>query len=471
MGNSHRNPPNSRLIFLFPVGGILMAKASRTPPAFFFIALLLLATAAAAVAAAVLDDSENKSSLGGLFWATAKEEADLLAKAAASSAEERDEFEGGFSSLDSMLQWAIGHSDPTKLKEKAQDAQQLSANELAKRQQEIKPESAWPMAMNHDMLAEVCLALKTNWQASPLTALSWSGGWELMEKLKMPSDAELMQIAISDLNNSSTSLDDRHRALNELLTLVEPIDNANASDVSDLNKLGGLVAVIQELNNVEPEIRTTSAWILGKASQNNPVVQKQVLQLGALPKLMLMVKSNFTEEAIKALYAVSAVIRNNIAGQELFYAEAGHLILQDIMSNSNTDIRLRRKSVFLVADLAESELEQLERRSKAQLPFFGDRLFLKSVVDLMKAADLDLQEKVYTVVHILLQLNTMEALVLKDFCDLGGALERMRERLQELMTEEFQKDYARDLESLRKEVEDIFHRKLEKKCGPFVSEF
>jgi len=43
----------------------------------------------------------------------------------------------------------------------------------------------------------------------------------------MPSDAELMRIAISDLNNVSTSLEDRHRALQELLELVESIDNAN----------------------------------------------------------------------------------------------------------------------------------------------------------------------------------------------------------------------------------------------------
>jgi hsp70-interacting protein len=41
-----------------------------------------------------------------------------------------------------------------------------------------------------------------------------------------------------------------------------------------------------------------------------------------------MVRSNFVEEAIKALYAVSALIRNNMDGQELFYREAGELMLQ-----------------------------------------------------------------------------------------------------------------------------------------------
>lgn len=43
----------------------------------------------------------------------------------------------------------------------------------------------------------------------------------------MPSDAQLMQIAIDDLNNSTLSLEDHRRALQELLILVEPIDNAN----------------------------------------------------------------------------------------------------------------------------------------------------------------------------------------------------------------------------------------------------
>lgn len=52
---------------------------------------------------------------------------------------------------------------------------------------------------------------------------------ELMEKLKMPSDAQLMQTALNDLNNSSLSLEDQHRALEELLILVEPIDNSNGN--------------------------------------------------------------------------------------------------------------------------------------------------------------------------------------------------------------------------------------------------
>lgn len=67
------------------------------------------------------------------------------------------------------------------------------------------------------------------------------------------------------------------------------------------------------------------------------------------------------------------------------------LVLQDLLSNSGIDIRLRRKAVFLVGDLVEC---QLENTHKTELPFFSNRLFLKSVVDLTGSTDLDLQEKV-----------------------------------------------------------------------------
>ncbi|KNA23024.1 hypothetical protein SOVF_028410 [Spinacia oleracea] len=381
------------------------------------ILILSLIIVISATVAWASDAKVNKSALG-LFWSTGKEEGELFRKTQSEESEAldgNDELDGGFSSLDGMLQWAIGHSDPAKLKEGAKSVQHLSDDELKKRQIEIK---------------------------------------ELMEKLKMPSDAELMKIAIDDLNNSSTTLENRLLALEEILTLVEPIDNAN-----DLGKLGGLAAVIRQLDNVEPDVRKLAAWVLGKASQNNPVVQKQVLDFGILAKLVKMVRSDVVDEATKALYAVSALIRNNQNGQEIFYAEAGDLMLKDILSNSTFDIRLRRKCVFLISDLAVS---QLENADKAELPFFRDHVFLRAIVNLTSSDDLDLQEKALDAIKNLLQLRTISASALKDFCALDKALERMRLQLQQLMEDEDQRDYAQDVEILRREVELIFYKKLEK---------
>ncbi|KAI3700647.1 hypothetical protein L2E82_45310 [Cichorium intybus] len=56
----------------------------------------------------------------------------------------------------------------------------------------------------------------------------------------------------------------------------------------DLHKFGGLALVIQGLSNSDPGIRVACAWIVGKASQNNPIVQKQVL---LTVKNLLMLKS------------------------------------------------------------------------------------------------------------------------------------------------------------------------------------
>lgn len=325
-----------------------------------------------------------------------------------------DKIDGGFSSLDSMLQWAIGHSDPEKLKEEAKDVQRLSANELQKRQLELK---------------------------------------ELMERLKTPSDADLMKIAITDLNNSSTSVEDRQRALDELSVLVEHVDNAN-----DLNKVGGLVAVVRELDSSEPEIRQTSAWVLGKASQNNILVQNQILELGVLQVLIKMVESSYTEEAIKALYAISSLIRNNEHGQELFFIANGDAMLHDVIKNSSIDIRLQKKATLLVADLADYQFHNKENNKPS---FLTDRLLLKSVVDLALSFDLDLQEKALQAVKSLLQHTNTNALDFKDFCALDEVLDTIKGRLEKLILNEEYHDYAKEIESVREEVYMIYHRKLE----------
>ncbi|KAJ4832893.1 hypothetical protein Tsubulata_026353, partial [Turnera subulata] len=65
----------------------------------------------------------------------------------------------------------------------------------------------------------------------------------------------------------------------------------------------------------------------------------------------------FAEEAIKALSTVSALNRNNLAGQEIFYVAAGDMMLQ----------------------------------KELNLLFFSSCLLLKSLVDLTAMTDLDLE--------------------------------------------------------------------------------
>ncbi|KAL2609933.1 hypothetical protein R1flu_028506 [Riccia fluitans] len=317
-----------------------------------------------------------------------------LAFAADDTVERETEVELAITSIDSMLQWAIGHADPEKLRGSAQEVQRLTPQEVEKRRAEIR---------------------------------------ELMENLKMSSDADLMKVAIADLHNVSLSVEARKRALEELLILVEPIDNAN-----DLNKLGGLVTVIKELDREEVELRAAAAAVLAVASQNNPVVQAQVrtrlirlenlmvpitlLRYGVLPKLMKMVRSSSSEEATKAFHAVSAIIRNYPSGHEVFYRNGGILLLMELMSNENMDTRLQKKALSLVADLAEQRIEALDA--------------LKSLHKVSRSVRETLQK----------------------VCRVEVVLEQLELYFQKLTSEPDQEraEYIRDLEELRRELTELF---------------
>ncbi|KMZ73584.1 hypothetical protein ZOSMA_146G00620 [Zostera marina] len=370
---------------------------------FLFITLLIITKASSH-----LDNGSSASEWEGLLSSASND------PSIDHTDEDHQQFTAGFSSLDGMLQWAIGHSDPATLKEKSNHVQSLSSDDIMERQTQIK---------------------------------------DLMGKLRTPSDGELMKIAIADLNNSSIiSLEDHQRALDELLILVEPIHNAN-----DLDKLGGLIAVIQGLYDSHSNIRITSAWIIGKACQNNPLVQNQALGHGCLPKLMKMVKSRDSEEGGKALYAVSSLIRNNDGGQQIFYAENGELMVQDIISNFSIDGRLRKKAMYLVADLVDYKLEHMDNLNT---PFFSNHLLLKSIVNHMSSSDPDLQEKALLAIRSLITLDYIEAVMLKDVCNLDVSLELMRQQLEHFMIVEDQKDFAIDMEILRRDVDVIFQKKL-----------
>ncbi|KAG2634234.1 hsp70 nucleotide exchange factor FES1-like [Panicum virgatum] len=397
---------------------------AKQPRRYRLPAILAAAVAAALLlfsqAVVALEKGTNRSSLLGQprQWSTGTDEAEILAEAEArgrgrvggdSAAGEQG---GEFESLDSMLQWAIGNSDPDKLREKAAELETLSADELLKRQMEIK---------------------------------------ELMEKLKMPSDAEFMKTAIADLNNSSVSLEERQRALQELLVLVEPIDNAN-----DLEKLGGLIPLIQELNNADEGIRTTSAWVLGKASQNNVLVQNQILGYGALKRLVNMGYSSSAAEAAKALYAISSLIRDNEHGQELFLSENGYAMLQHILSTDGNNVRLQKKVVSLLAYVADFQLST----GKSQASLLSNHLFIKSVVDMISAPDIDLQEKALLAAKSLLQLTSDDAVDLQKFSGLDDSLYALRVQLDELTSHEERREYALEVEILRREVQILFQQKF-----------
>lgn len=370
---------------------------------------ILLPLAFLCVLVVLAVDKEDSFNVSSLHWATSTD-ADNLQSHREYNFEDvahDADADGGFSSLESMLQWAIGHSDPATLKEAAQVVQNLTDTELSSRQSAIKG---------------------------------------LLE-LQMPSDADLMKIAIADLQNATLLVEDRYRALQELLELVESIDNANG-----LHKLGGLVVVVEELNREEEGLRILAAWILGKASQNNGVVQDQLLELGVLPRLIQMARSSSAEEAVKALYALSAVIRNHPLGQEHFYLHKGASLLEDLMKDASSGIRLRRKSLFLVADLAE----QQKQFGGTLVKYKPSKGYLMSVVSLVVEEDLDTQEKALMAIRSLSDLSSSTHNLLRHECGVESALDKLQLQLDVLLQSDDHLDFVKDLQLLCQNVRSMF---------------
>eukprot|EP00271_Cylindrocystis_brebissonii_P005257 TRINITY_DN17206_c0_g1_i1.p1 TRINITY_DN17206_c0_g1~~TRINITY_DN17206_c0_g1_i1.p1 ORF type:complete len:443 (-),score=85.01 TRINITY_DN17206_c0_g1_i1:1-1329(-) len=327
-----------------------------------------------------------------------------------------------FSNMESMLHWAIENSDKEQLAAAAKSVSPMTPEEISLRRHHIK---------------------------------------EVMDAMKMPSDAELMTTAIADVKNAShLSVDEVLRALQELLQLVEPIDNAN-----DLHTLGGLLALADVLTHSDTRVRALTAWVLGTAAQNNPKLQQQYIDIGLLSALLNLAASAVdAEESSKALFALSAAIRNHEAAQEVFYAEGGTGLLIRFM-NPESDARLRRKAVILVGALAEQlsedsgalNIEESQQRRKAARDQLHSKTLLDSVLSLVvQVEDTVLLEKALVTLQSLVlssRGDSSQHLSLKGY-GAESALERCQELLQELRStgDVEQQENVDDLEMLRREV-------------------
>eukprot|EP00850_Spirogloea_muscicola_P012205 SM000078S22064 [mRNA] locus=s78:240807:242716:+ [translate_table: standard] len=309
-----------------------------------------------------------------------------------------------------MLQWAIAHADPNKLRASAGEMRRMTNQDLLRRRAEIRA---------------------------------------VMESMRMPSDAELMTTAIEDLRNASCSPQEHHCALQELLVLVEPIDNAN-----DLHKLGGLAAVAHFLDSSNASLRASAAWVLGKAGQNNPTVQAQLLEEGLVLRLLAMLAADDPEEAATGLYGLSAAIRNAVQSQEAFYAANGTAVLVGLLAGADTNARLCRKAAFLIADLAEQA-----RGSAPPSHPLADAALLRAVLGLtLRAGDIDLQEKALTAVRSLQELGPHVRALLRKSCGASATLERMGVLLREAAAARGpQAELVAEVEALRAEVVSRLH--------------
>lgn len=253
-----------------------------------------------------------------------------------------------------LLKWALAHSDPDELRRAAEAARHGAATgdpDFLERQAKVQ-------ALLHRMKEE-------------------------------PSEAELMQDAVAILTNSSATQAQLRGALQALRYLVEPIDNAN-----NLHGMGGLPPLVAQLAAGRPAaLQAAAAHALGTAAQNNHQFQAQllanhpeVLQLllalavraaepggtaGATSGGAAVAATDEpaaragTEVGLKALYALSAILRLNAGARAAFYGAGGVHTLQQLLGSAAAGQRARKKAAALLADLVHLDAPAMSAAAAA----------------------------------------------------------------------------------------------------------
>ncbi|XP_041813566.1 hsp70-binding protein 1 [Chelmon rostratus] len=147
--------------------------------------------------------------------------------------------------------------------------------------------------------------------------------------------------------------DEREAVFEILSELCENLDSAR-----DLMVLGGLdLCLSQYLCHAQSGLRWRAAELIASCAQNMPQVQVHLLSIGALPKLLQLTDSDpHPTVRVKALYAVSCLVRELEAGLQAFLSHDGFSVLMRGMQSENE--KLRTKSAFLLFNLLTSHPEQ-----------------------------------------------------------------------------------------------------------------
>lgn len=241
-----------------------------------------------------------------------------------------------------------------------------------------------------------------------------------------PTEGQLMRDVIEGMqarghNVTEAEVRDEVFSLEVLQELVEPIDNAN-----DLDKMGGLDEVIARTASKHAAIRAAAYQVIGTASSNNDIVQKQIFDKGALHQLarQLQVETD-VDVRVKAIFAIGVVSRNSEIARQVLYDENLLELLLDLVDGDDT--RLRRKSLLLLTDFF----------SRDPQAFFAKIVTLDNLVRPLVAIvagtrddDLDLREKAMIALQSMLHLpqegavNTIDAIHGSDVARAMAALSR-----------------------------------------------
>eukprot|EP00164_Ancoracysta_twista_P000516 GFYU01000690.1.p1 GENE.GFYU01000690.1~~GFYU01000690.1.p1 ORF type:complete len:317 (+),score=92.97 GFYU01000690.1:63-1013(+) len=228
-------------------------------------------------------------------------------------------------------------------------------------------------------------------------------------------EAKEMQQNIEKIRTSNNP-EEIEQYLEDLQYYVESGDHA-----SNLPSMGGVQLCLDLMDHEDVGVRANAAWVLATAVQHNPPVQDAVLSAGGLTRfLTLLEKDKEAEVRQKALYAVSATVRDHEEALKQFESAHGYEIVSKVFVTNTRSVGITRKAVWLVYSLL--------RKSENAIAGVRDSGCLNAISNLLGGDDIDTLEKVLEIISILNQ-DTESASVLSSM-DIRKDVQTTSDRLE-----------------------------------------
>ncbi|CCE65728.1 hypothetical protein TPHA_0M01530 [Tetrapisispora phaffii CBS 4417] len=163
-----------------------------------------------------------------------------------------------------------------------------------------------------------------------------------------PDDATLMKESLQVIANEEAELEHKMIAMDNFELLIENIDNAN--NIENMKMWEPIIGILE---HEEADMRAAALSIVGTAVQNNVSAQDNFIKYDAgLEKLIALASERNHQHfnvRVKALYALSNLIRNNETNAKKFYEAKGLDIVAPILSEKSSTPKLKMRTIALLA--------------------------------------------------------------------------------------------------------------------------
>lgn len=222
---------------------------------------------------------------------------------------------------------------------------------------------------------------------------------KLLEQLfngNMADEPTLMKQAMQVIVADDVDVETKLVALDNFEMLIEKLDNAN--NIENMKLWDPLLATLKDESG---EIRAAVLSIIGTSVQNNKPSQDNFLKYkGALRKIIDLAenKSEPVDVRVKALYALSNLIRNHGEMAKEFAENKGLDLIPEFLNDDEAKSKLKMRAIaVLSAFLGTTEINDV------MILLLRKDGVIKSVIDcLQHETDLNLLDRILNFLSLLL---------------------------------------------------------------------